>query len=113
MASQPLAGGDAGVAGQVVGDHHDLARRVGLLDQRKKTLIGTLLRDGAVQVTVWPSATRSPPYTQVFSDPRLYSSGALTRWPSADQPGAGGNVRGTTGPSSSAQTTVTPAGGWV
>ena len=39
MASQPLAGGDAGVAGQVVGDHHDLASRVGLLDQRKKALI--------------------------------------------------------------------------
>jgi hypothetical protein len=66
-----------------------------------------------VPVTVWPSATRSPPSTQVFSDPRRSSSGALTRWPAADQPGAGGNVRGTTGPSSSAQTTVTPAGGWV
>jgi hypothetical protein len=66
-----------------------------------------------VQVTACPSATRSPPYTQVLSTPRLYSSGALTRRPSADQAGAGGNVRGVTGPSSSAQTTVARAGGWV
>src|SRR5207247_5782667 len=60
-----------------------------------------------------PSATRSPPETQAFSGPREYSSGALTRCPPGDQPGAGGKVRGITGPSSSAQITVEPAGGAV
>jgi hypothetical protein len=35
------------------------------------------------------------------------------RWPFADQPGAGGNVRGVTGPSSSVQTVVDPSGGSV
>ncbi|MFD7996790.1 hypothetical protein [Streptomyces mexicanus] len=35
----------------------------------------------------------------------------MMRWPSGDQPGAGGNVRGITGPTSSAQTTVAPSGG--
>jgi hypothetical protein len=37
----------------------------------------------------------------------------LIRCPPGDQPGAGGNVRGITGPSSSAQITVEPAGGAV
>jgi hypothetical protein len=35
------------------------------------------------------------------------------RWPSVDQPGAGGNVRAITGPNSSAQITVVRAGGSV
>jgi hypothetical protein len=35
------------------------------------------------------------------------------RCPSADQPGAGSNVRGMTGPSSSVQTVVEPSGGAV
>lgn len=35
------------------------------------------------------------------------------RWPSADQPGAGAQVRGITGPNSSVQMVVDPAGGWV
>jgi hypothetical protein len=48
-----------------------------------------------------------------LSVPREYSSGALIRWPSGDQPGAGGKVRGMTGPSSSAQITVVRGGGWV
>jgi hypothetical protein len=30
----------------------------------------TELREAAVRVTVWPSRTRSAPYTQVFSGPR-------------------------------------------
>src|SRR5512135_2314559 len=64
-------------------------------------------------VTACPPATRSPPYTQVFSGPREYSSGALIRCPPGDQPGAGGKVRGITGPSSSAQITVEPGGGAV
>jgi len=45
--------------------------------------------------------------------PRLYSNGALMRWPSCDNPGAGGKNRGVTGPNSSTQTTVEPGGGWV
>jgi hypothetical protein len=113
VVDQPLAGSDAGVAGEVVGDDRDLPGRVGLLHQRKEPLQLALLRDGAVIVTSCPSATRNPPYTQVFSKPRPYSSGALTRCPSVDQPGSGGKLRGMTGPSSSAQTTVIPAGGWV
>ncbi|WP_254858477.1 hypothetical protein [Protofrankia sp. BMG5.30] len=64
-------------------------------------------------MTSWPSRMRRPPKTQVFSLPREYSRGALMRWPSGDQPGVGGNVRGITGPSSSAQITVVCAGGWV
>jgi hypothetical protein len=35
------------------------------------------------------------------------------RWPSVDQPGAGAKVRGITGPSSSVQMVVDPAGGWI
>ena len=35
------------------------------------------------------------------------------RVPVGDQPGAGGNVRGMTGPSSSTQMVVTPSGGLV
>jgi hypothetical protein len=70
-------------------------------------------RDDAHTVTACPSATRSPPQAQVLSGPREYSSGALTRCPSGDQPGAGGKVRGLTGPSSSAQITVEPGGGAV
>ena len=64
-------------------------------------------------MTACPSQGRRAPYTQVFSIPRLYSNGALMRWPSVDQPGEGGKVRGMTGPSSSAHTTVTAAGGLV
>jgi hypothetical protein len=37
----------------------------------------------------------------------------LMRCPSGDQPDAGGKLRGITGPSSSAQTTVTSGGGVV
>jgi hypothetical protein len=37
----------------------------------------------------------------------------LMRWPSGDQPGGGGKVRGMTGPSSSAQITVVCAGALV
>jgi hypothetical protein len=64
-------------------------------------------------VTSCPSETHSPPYTQVLSGPREYSSGALIRCPPGDQPGAGGKVREATGPSSSAQITVEPGGGAV
>jgi hypothetical protein len=64
-------------------------------------------------VTAWPSQIRSAAYTQVFSLPRLYSSGALMRWPSVDQPGEGGKLRGMTGPSSSAQITIVASGGAV
>jgi hypothetical protein len=60
-----------------------------------------------------PLATRSPPQAQVFSGPREYSGGALTRCPPGDQPGASGKVRGITGPGSSAQVTVEPGGGAV
>ncbi|SFJ86786.1 hypothetical protein SAMN05216275_113106 [Streptosporangium canum] len=72
-----------------------------------------LLREGAQKVSSTPSRMRSAPYTQVLSMPREYSSGALIRCPSTDQPGAGGKVRGVTGPSSSAQITVVPGGGSV
>ncbi len=64
-------------------------------------------------VIACPSATRSLPQAQVLSAPREYSSGALIRCPPGDQPGAGGKVRGITGPSSPAQTTAEPAGGAV
>jgi hypothetical protein len=50
---------------------------------------------------------------QVFSRPRPHSSGALMRWPSVDQPGEGGKLRGMTGPSSSAQITIVCGGGAV
>src|SRR5262249_34953408 len=66
---------------------------------------------GAHRVSSLPSRTRKPPEIQVFSSPRRYSNGALMRWPSADQPRAGGKGRGTTGPSSSVQLVVEPAGG--
>ena len=56
---------------------------------------------------------RGPEKTWVYGALRPYSKGALTRWPSSVQPGGGGKVRGMTGPSSSAHTTVTPAGGVV
>src|SRR6266542_2048740 len=79
----------------------------------RKSWQAALLRDGAHMVIACPSATRSPPYTQVLSGPRAYSSGALIRCPPGDQPGAGGKVRGITGPSSSAQRTVEPGGGLV
>ena len=72
-----------------------------------------VLRERAVKVTVCPSRTRSAPYTHALSGPREYSNSALIRWPSADQPGAGGKVRGLTGPNSSAQITVASAGGAV
>src|SRR4029450_10992619 len=39
--------------------------------------------------------------------------GAVMRWPSPDHPGAGGKVRGVTGPSSSTQRIVAPSGGSV
>src|SRR5262249_61317791 len=47
------------------------------------------------------------------SSPRPSSIGALMRWPLRDQPGAGGKVRGTTGPSSSRHRVVEPSGGSV
>jgi hypothetical protein len=64
-------------------------------------------------VITWPSRTRNAPYTHTFSGPLQESMEALMRCPSADQPGAGGKVRGTTGPSSSVQMVVDPLGGRV
>ncbi|GHE13699.1 hypothetical protein [Streptomyces alanosinicus] len=60
----------------------------------------------------------SVPHSQRAVDPGLLRPTAvvdfgLERWLSGDQPGAGGNVRGITGPSSSVQTTVAPSGGQV
>ncbi len=69
------------------------------------------LRAAAQRVISLPSRTRRAPYTQTFSSPRLYSRGALMRWPLEDQPGAGANVRGIRGPSSSVQMVVDPSGG--
>src|SRR5829696_5435102 len=56
MVAQPGTSRVAVVAGEVVGDHHN---------------VPVELREGAVIVTSCPSATRSAPYTQVFSGPRL------------------------------------------
>src|SRR3712207_3948435 len=66
-----------------------------------------------VKVVDLPSSTRRAPKTHTLSGPRLYSRGALMRWPSGDHPGVGGKVRGLTGPSSSTQTTVASGGGLV
>jgi hypothetical protein len=71
------------------------------------------LRAAAQRVISLPSRTRKAPYTQTFSSPRLSSKGAFMRCPWEDQPGAGAKVRGITGPSSSVQMVVDPAGGWV
>jgi hypothetical protein len=53
------------------------------------------------------------PKTQTLSGLRRYSRGALLRCPSGDQPGAGGNGRGVTGPRSSTPRTVAFVGGAV
>jgi hypothetical protein len=101
------------MAGEVVGDDHDLAVRVGVFGLLQELLAVLVVAGRGAQGDRLPSATRSPPQAQVFSGPREYSSGALTRCPPGDQPGAGGKVRGITGPSSSAQITVEPGGGAV
>src|SRR4051812_31089023 len=101
------------MAGQVVGDHHDGPHRVGRLDRGEQALVADRVARGCGQGHRLPSPTRSAPYTQVCSGPRLSSTSALTRWPSVVQPGAGGKPRGMTGPSSSAHSTVTSGGGLV
>jgi hypothetical protein len=90
MVSQPLARGDAGVAGQVVGDHHDLASRVGLLDQPKKALIvgavtgrrgaGDGLAVGHPQPAVHPGLLRPAAVLQWRLDPVASSRPARCRW---------------------------------
>ena len=72
-----------------------------------------MLREGALKVRACPSRTHNAPYTQVFSWPRLYSRGALIRWPSPDQPGAGAKERALTGPNSSKHRVVESGAGWV
>lgn len=59
-----------------------------------------------------PWRIREPPYTHVLSLPRAYSSRSLIRCPSGGQAGAGGKVRGGTGPGSSVRITVVAGGGW-
>lgn len=73
----------------------------------------SLLREDAQKVNLVPSRMRKPPYTHVLSVPRTYSGRSLIRRPPGDQAGTDGKVRGVTGPSSSAQITVVPGGGWV
>jgi transposase len=70
--------------------------------RHEQTAFLPLMEAGAVKRPGWA------PETHTFSGPRRYSRGALMRWPSGDQPGAGGNVRGLTGPSSSTSRTVAP-----
>ena len=72
-----------------------------------------MLREGALKVRACPSGTHNAPYTQVLSRPRPYSKGALMRWPSTDQPGAGTKERAHTGPNSSKQRVVELGSGWV
>ena len=65
-----------------------------------------------MKVSGLPSATRTALKTHALSGPRLYSRGALMRFPSGDHPGAGGEPR-SYGASSSTQTTVESGGGLV
>jgi hypothetical protein len=101
------------VAGEVVGDEVDLSGGIGLLDRLEQSELALGVSGGSGErqrLAVFdPQSTVDP----TFSGPRLYSSGALMRWPSKDQPGAGGYARGLTGPSSSRQITVEPSGGSV
>lgn len=112
MVEQPFPGGDAVVAGGVVGDHVDVTGRVRPRHQLQKPLVVRAVTRGGGQGDSL-SVTHADCGPQVVSGPREYAEGALVRCPSPDQPGAGGNVRGTTGPSSSAQTTVELSGGVV
>jgi hypothetical protein len=68
-----------------------------------------VLRQGALKVRAGPSRTHKAPSTQGFSWPRPYSRGALRRWPSIDQPGAGAKARALTGPNSSRRTPCWPS----
>jgi hypothetical protein len=72
----------------------------------------TELREGAVRVTTCPSATRSAPYPRSCPG-RGRSPARLDPVAVGGQPGAGGKLRGSTGPSSSAQLTVVAGGGLV
>jgi len=72
-----------------------------------------VLREGALKVRAYPSRMVNAPYTQVLSRPRPYSKGALMRWPSTDQPGAGAKERAPTGPNSSKHRVVESGAGWV
>lgn len=98
------------VTAQIVGDDENIPR-------------GIVRFDGLEQLDVVFRITRSRTARDLLTiadaqrsrepDLVVYSMGALMRWPSADQPGAGAKVRGLTGPSSSVQRVVDPTGGWV
>src|SRR6266487_1679340 len=61
MAFQPGPGVLAVVAGEVIGDDHDLAVRVGVLYLLQEPLVVAAVAGRAHMVTSCPSATRSPP----------------------------------------------------
>jgi hypothetical protein len=84
-----------------------------MLGQLEELLVGGAVAGRGAHSDLLAVPDAQPAVDQVFSGPREYSSGALIRSPSGDQPSAGGNIRRTTGPSSSAQITVESADGAV
>ena len=113
MLAQPGAGAGAVVAGQVVGDHHNGPVGVGSFDRGQQLLVGGRVARGCGHRHLLPV---TDPEGAVH--PGLLQPAAVVQWrfdpvASGVQPAAGGNVRGMTGPSSSALITVVSAGGSV
>jgi hypothetical protein len=111
VVGQPCAGGVAGVAGQVVGDHHDAPGRVGGLDRGQQLLVADRVAGRGGQGDRLPSATRGAPYTQVFSGPRPSSSGALTRCRQGSSQGRAGSCGGSPGRARRHRSPTSPSAG--
>ena len=115
VCGKPVLEGQTAVTREVIGDQIPVSGRVGLRYGREPGSraggSARACRLGEDLPVLDPKRAVDPEL--VGAAPRPYSRGALLRCPSADQPGAGGNARGVTGPTSSRQRTVAPAGGSV
>jgi hypothetical protein len=114
MGGEPLADGATGVTREVVGDEVEIAHGIVAIEcaEQREIPCGVACRSGL-------GADLSIPDAQGSVDPGFIIAAAVDEWGfdavatrrPGDQAGAGGKVRGVTGPSSSTQRIVAPAGG--